>query len=154
MCWWNYHGFLNFYPRCFKRCSLLQIYWTYTNSRGRKRRSKPNKTVNNGVFSGKKCIKLISCLTRSHPPCCDWTGWIAPLFSTAHTHTHAPLSSSPLFFLTVSKNTFKPISGINFTYSKLIILWWIERRRRWWRKGEEEDNEKEQGNLNGVLRGS
>lgn len=40
----------------------------------------------------------------------------------AHTHVHTPLSSSPLLSLAVSKNTFKPISGINFTYSKLIIL--------------------------------
>lgn len=58
----------------------------------------------------------------------------------------------PFFFLPwqCPKIPLKPISGINFTYSKFIILWWIEKRRRWGRRG---GQWKEQGNLNGVLRG-
>lgn len=52
---------------------------------------------------------------------------------------------SHFFFRQGPKIPLNPISGINFTYSKLIILWWIERRRRWGREGGEEDNEKSRG---------
>lgn len=53
------------------------------------------------------------------------------LFQThTNTHTHAYTHFSLLILFPFPKIPLKPISGINFTYSKLIILWWIVRGRR------------------------
>lgn len=85
-----------------------------------------------------------------------WLDWVNRYHHFPHTcmHAHGVCFSHflCLFFLPwqCPKIPLKPISGINFTYSKFIILWWIEKRRRWGRRG---GQWKEQGNLNGVLRG-
>lgn len=93
-----------------------------------KRHSKLIKTGNNSVvkvFSFWQEIYQVHFLleeVKSSLLRLDWL--IRNHYFPTHTltHMHHCLLHPFFFSLAVSKNTFKPISGINFTYSKLIIL--------------------------------
>lgn len=81
----------------------------------------------------------------------DWVNENHPLLPHS-----LSLSFTSIFFLhQCPKIPLKPISGFNFTYSKLIILWWIGIGRRWGRQGEDQRGGqwKEQRNLSRVLGG-
>lgn len=107
------------------------------------------------LLIAKEFTEFTSCPVRSHPHQ-TLTGLGKREPSSSSSHTLSLSRSHPFFFLhQCPKIPLKPISGINFTYSKLIILWWIGIGRRWGRQGEDQRGGqwKEQRNLSRVLGG-